>query len=158
MINYILTVLLNKIDDDQLTEILDIISINMDGDEFKFDCIGTTVLVHFTYDGDHSELYNLLLGEFEGIVEGFVLTELFDNEIVMFSDPDKLNQLGIPIIENDIDDGIQQNLHNFLYEIKLSKVMSKVVKYDIDTILDKIHSSGLNSLTKGELEYLNKFQ
>lgn len=158
MTNYLLTILMNDIDDEIINEVLDIISVNMDGDEFKFDCIGTTILAHFVYDGDHSELYNLLMSEFEGFVEGFILTELFDNEIIMFSDNEKIEQLGIPNIEDYIGEEFHQNLHNFLYETKLMKVMPKVVKYDIDTILDKINSSGIDSLTNAELEYLNKIQ
>jgi hypothetical protein len=155
MINYILTVLFDKLDDDNIQEVLDIVSFNMDGNEFMFDCIGTSVIVYFTYDGDHSELFNMFTDEFNTFSDGFVLTELIDDQVIMLSDPQKMEQLNIPKIEDEYDE-LTHDLQNFLYQTKLSRVMSKIEVYDMDTILDKINERGVESLTKGEIEYLNK--
>ncbi len=42
-------------------------------------------------------------------------------------------------------------------EVKLLRESKNKIEYDVDTILDKISSDGIESLTKGELIFLNEY-
>jgi hypothetical protein len=52
---------------------------------------------------------------------------------------------------------IQYNVYyNDTYEWEYECNLISIVEYDLDTILNNISQNGINSLTKGEMDYLRK--
>ena len=140
----------------------------VDSPHLKFQYNKGASILHFASEINHIEIHDFLCGIFYGVATTFILTELTDKVSVnmpkMYSDY-------LFDLENDSDGAISgvNNGEDFNQEFEdedynesfveqlLKDVKAKVSKPSLDSILDKIKSKGMSSLSEFEKDTLSEY-
>jgi hypothetical protein len=138
----------------------------VDSPHLKFQFTPGAILLHFASEVEHVEIHDFLCGVFYGLASTFILTELTDKVSVNMpkSYSDHLFDLendnepstiklksNSNLTENDMEED-----DNFV-ALLLDEIKSKVRKPSLDSILDKIKSKGIDSLSQFEKDTLEEY-
>jgi hypothetical protein len=138
----------------------------VDSPHLKFQFTPGAIILHFASEVDQLEIHEFLCGVFYGLASTFILTELTDKVSVnmpkVYSDHlfdlDNDNEPSTirlnsnsNLSENDMEED-----DNFV-ALLLDEIKSKVTKPSLDSILEKIKSKGISSLTQFEKDTLTEY-
>jgi hypothetical protein len=138
----------------------------VDSPHLKFQFTPGAILLHFGSEVEHIEIHDFLCGVFYGLASTFILTELTDKVSVNMpkSYSDHLFDLendnepstiqlksNSNLTENDMEED-----DNFV-ALLLDEIKSKVSKPSLDSILEKIKSKGIDSLSQFEKDTLEDY-
>jgi hypothetical protein len=138
----------------------------VDSPHLKFQFTPGAILLHFGSEVEHIEIHDFLCGVFYGLASTFILTELTDKVSVNMpkSYSDHLFDLendnepstiqlksNSNLTENDMEED-----DNFV-ALLLDEIKSKVSKPSLDSILEKIKTKGIDSLSQFEKDTLEDY-
>jgi hypothetical protein len=138
----------------------------VDSPHLKFQFTPGAIILHFASEVEQIEIHEFLCGVFYGLASTFILTELTDK--VSVNMPKKYSD-HLFDLENESDSNvIRLNYNSNLSEndmeeddnyvaLLLDEIKSKVSKPSLDSILDKIKSNGMGSLTQFEKDTLAEY-
>jgi hypothetical protein len=138
----------------------------VDSPHLKFQFTPGAIILHFASEVEQMEIHEFLCGVFYGLASTFILTELTDK--VSVNMPKKYSD-HLFDLENENDSNvIRLNFNSNLSEndmeeddnyvaLLLDEIKSKVSKPSLDSILDKIKSNGMGSLTQFEKDTLAEY-
>lgn len=159
MKNYLLTVF-----GDFDSEIVNDIAMNMspvvDSPHLKFQFTQGASLFHFASEVNQTDVHEFLCGVLYSISSMFILTEITDK--VSVNMPKKYSEqffnleTNDDLVENIEDSELEDEDDNFV-ALLLENIKSKVTKPSLDTILEKIKSQGIGSLSPFEKDVLNEY-
>jgi hypothetical protein len=138
----------------------------VDSPHLKFQFTPGASILHFASEVDQLEIHEFLCGVFYGLASTFILTELTDK--VSVNMPKKYSDHLFDLENDDEPSTIRLNSNSNLSEndmeednnfvaLLLDEIKSKVSKPSLDSILDKIKSKGINSLTQFEKDTLAEY-
>lgn len=136
----------------------------VDSPHLKFQFTHGAVILHFASEVEQFEIHDFLCGIFYGLTSTFILSELTDKVSVNMP---KIYSDHLFDLENDNESStIKLKSNSILYdsdmeddfvELLLDEIKSKVSKPSLDTILEKIKSKGINSLSQFEKDTLAEY-
>lgn len=138
----------------------------VDSPRLKYQFTPGAVILHFASEIEHIEIHDFLCGIFYGISSTFILSELTDKVSVNMP---KIYSDHLFDLENEDDNSeIRINNNKELYgddseeddnfvALLLNDIKSKVSRPSLDSLLDKIKSKGISSLTQFEKEILDEY-
>ena len=159
MKNYLLTVF-----GDFDSEIVNDIAMNMspvvDSPHLKFQFTQGASLFHFASEVDQTDVHEFLCGVLYSISSMFILTEITDK--VSVNMPKKYSEQFFNLETNndsveDIEDFESEDEDDNFVALLLDNIKSKVTKPSLDTLLEKIKSQGIGSLSPFEKDVLNEY-
>ena len=138
----------------------------VDSAHLKFQFTNGAMLLHFASEVEHNEIHDFLCGIFYGIATTFILTELTDKVSVnmpkIYSDhlfdlesDDESSEIRLNHDKNMNDDDELDD--DFSVALLLNDIKSKISKPSLDSLLDKIKSKGIDSLTQFEKDVLGEY-
>lgn len=138
----------------------------VDSPRLKYQFTPGSVILHFASEIEHLEIHDFLCGIFYGISSTFILTELTDR--VSVNMPKTYSDHLFDLENEDDNPEIRINNNKELYgndseeddnfvALLLNDIKSKVSRPSLDSLLDKIKSKGINSLTQFEKEILDEY-
>jgi hypothetical protein len=138
----------------------------VDSPHLKFQFTPGAIILHFASEVEHMEIHDFLCGVFYGLASTFILTELTDKVSVnmpkkysdhLFDLENEDENLEIRLNGNkEMSENDSEEDDNFV-ALLLNDIKSKVSKPSLDTLLDKIKSKGIGSLTKFEKDTLDEY-
>jgi len=138
----------------------------VDSPHLKFQFTHGAVILHFASEIEQFEIHDFLCGIFYGLASTFILSELTDKVSVNMP---KIYSDHLFDLENDNESStIKLKSNSNLYKndmeeddnfvaLLLDEIKSKVSKPSLDSILEKIKSKGINSLTQFEKDTLAEY-
>jgi hypothetical protein len=182
MKNYLVTLIGNFITDDSCNEMVMSVAPLVDSPNMKYQFGGGILLMHFATEVPKDEIFEYITSLIHPDHEILILTEVSDKVSVHIpfekaghlfdlDNPGENNHYSIDmkgVIENtnlyedyEEDDDFDPSFSNELesqFKSKLPYLAGpSVVKPTLDSLLDKINTLGMDSLTKHELTLLQKF-
>lgn len=138
----------------------------VDSPHLKFQFTPGAIIIHFASEVEHLEIHEYLCGVFYGISSTFILTELTDN--VSVNMPKKYSEHLFDLEKEDENIEIRINSNKSLSEndeeqddeyvaLLLDEIKNNVRKPSLDSILDKIKSQGIDSLSRFEKDTLEQY-
>lgn len=142
----------------------------VDSPQLKFQSSQTFILMHFASEVDRQEIYEYLHANLFDKVGSFVLSENNDNMSVFMPEDIKSHLFDLENESSDVVINIdlkkvreymdipepEEDEEDFV-ALLLDKIKKKVKKPSLDSLLEKIQSEGLNSLTPFEKDTLDEY-
>lgn len=162
-------ILLGNFESDLCNEIAITISPIVDSPQLKFQSSQTFILMHFASEVDRTEIYEYLHANLFDKVGSFILSENNDNMSVFMPDDIKSHLFDLENQSSDVVINIDlKKVRDYMDEpeteededfvaLLLDKIKKKVKRPSLDSLLEKIQSEGLNSLTPFEKDTLDEY-
>lgn len=155
MKKYLLTIFTTETDTDLLEDIANSVTFALKQFE-GFILLGGDILILFQTDVEKSELFDQL-SDAINLDYYFLLTEITD-EFTMdlpFTDMDLDEEADFELMSSSLQTNEESsgNIRQLISELGI-KVVDDYIKLNLDDILDKISSKGIDSLTEKELQFL----
>ncbi len=131
------------------------------------------VMMYFESCVDKREIFDFVYGVLFGVSNTFILTELNDDSTICFPNDIKQHLLNVRtgegiggeldmniVLENtdfDDEDSFDDDDNDLMDMLMKFKSRKTNPKPNLDTLLDKINTHGIKSLSKFELETLNEY-
>lgn len=143
----------------------------VDSPHLKFQHTKGVLIFHFETEVEKNEIYDYVTGILFGITETFILTEITDNVTVslpedvkghLFDLEKSSEEVTMNIDMNSIKNNLEFNSddeddEDFIALLLGQKDTNLIKKPTLNHILDKINSSGFNSLTPYEKDILEEY-
>ena len=162
-------ILLGNFESDLCNEIAITISPIVDSPQLKFQSSQTFILMHFASEVDRTEIYEYLHANLFDKVGSFILSENNDNMSVFMPEDIKSHLFDLENQSSDVVINIDlKKVRDYMDEpeteededfvaLLLDKIKKKVKRPSLDSLLEKIQSEGLNSLTPFEKDTLDEY-
>jgi hypothetical protein len=162
--------LMGNFESEVCNEIAITVSPLVDSPQLKFQSSQTFILMHFASEVDRQEIYEYLHANLFDKVGSFVLSENNDNMSVFMPEDIKSHLFDLENESSDVVINIdlkkvreymdipepEEDEEDFV-ALLLDKIKKKVKKPSLDSLLEKIQSEGLNSLTPFEKDTLDEY-
>jgi hypothetical protein len=163
-------ILMGNFESEVCNEIAITVSPLVDSPQLKFQSSQTFILMHFASEVDRQEIYEYLHANLFDKVGSFVLSENNDNMSVFMPEDIKSHLFDLENESSDVVINIdlkkvreymdipepEEDEEDFV-ALLLDKIKKKVKKPSLDSLLEKIQSEGLNSLTPFEKDTLDEY-
>ena len=170
MKRYLLTVIGNIDSEKKCQDIAIGLSPIVDSPHLKFQHTKGILIFHFESEVDKLEIYDYVIGLTYGIADTFILTEINDNASVYLpekikghlfdlqnSSSDVSMNIDMNVIKNNSDSNEEEEDDEEFIALLLSQTDTILKKPTLNYILDKINSSGYESLTEYEKDTLEVY-
>jgi len=170
MKKYLLTVIGNFNSEQMCKELAIGITPIVDSPNLKFQHTKGILIFHFESEVDKTEIYDYVLGLTYGITETFILTEINDNVSVSLpeeikghlfdlenSGDDVSMNIDMRITKNSLEFNIDEEEEEDYIALLLAEKDKIFAKPTLNHILDKIGSSGYDSLSQFEKDVLEEY-
>lgn len=160
MNKYFLMVITDNLTDEKTKKITDAIFELIDDIKIKYSYFGDTLFFSFNSEIDRLEIHDYLDAVLDLEIKGFVITEI-NNTSIKFPE-DMINHLfGKSDDDDEYGDEIEWFDEEHVDENIVSRILNNLKKIttkpSLDSILDKIKETGINSLTEHEKDTLNEY-
>lgn len=138
----------------------------VDSPHLKFQFTPGAIILHFASEVEQFEIHDYLCGALYGISSTFILSELTDKVSVnmpkiysdhLFDLEKEDGSIEISMKSNKNMSENEEEEDNKFVALLLDEIKSKVSKPSLDSILDKIKSKGIESLSQFEKDTLEEY-
>lgn len=169
MKRYLLTIIGNFNSEQICKEIAIGLTPIVDSPQLKFQHTKGVLVFHFQSEVIKQEIYDYVLGLVYGITESFILTEITDNLSVSLPEEIKGHLFDLEKSSDDVSMNIDMRSVKESFEFESDEELDEdivtllmgqkdiIKKPTLNYILDKINSSGYNSLTQYEKDSLEEY-
>lgn len=171
MKKYFLTVIgESKFDSEILTDIGVALGSIVDSKYMNFNYSESFVMFHFESSVNKEDMYTFIKGVLFGLTETFVLTEISDNfsislpaKMNFIFDLEKgdvnniVNNIFLDEDYEDYDEDDDYEVYNNIMETYRRNLQKLQPKISLDSLLDKINETGIDSLSEGEKKFLENY-
>ena len=169
MKRYLLTIIGNFNSEQICKEIAIGLTPIVDSPQLKFQHTKGVLVFHFQSEVIKEEIYDYVLGLVYGITESFILTEITDNVSVSLPEEIKGHLFDLENSSDDVSMNIDMRSVKESFEFDSDEELDEdivtllmgqkdiIKKPTLNYILDKINSSGYNSLTQYEKDSLEEY-
>lgn len=166
MVNYLLTVFSDFEENGMAKELAISLTPVVDSPHLKFQYTKGAMIFHFATEVDHLELHDFIVGVTYGISNCFILSVLNDKVSVHMPKDDSNHLFDLENQKDNVEIKLKSNRtmseddeleDDFSVALLLDEIKSKVSKPSLDSLLEKIKSKGIDSLTPFEKDVLNEY-
>lgn len=163
-------ILLGNFESETCNEIAITVSPIVDSPQLKFQSSQTFIIMHFASEVDRQEIYEYLHANLFDKVGSFILSENNDNMSVFMPEDVKNHLFDLENANSDVVINIDlKKVRDYMdmpdpdeeeddfVALLLDKIKKKVKKPTLDSLLEKILSDGIDSLTPFEKDTLDEY-